>query len=88
MSGEKLEVKKILGEMKCYNCGEPVAVKNNIKNHAYFNCSWGDGGCGCQFQSRTNDADRHIFDKMNRVDQVEPNTETKEKTADLLAAVL
>ena len=77
-------VREIVGKVKCMNCGEDVSVKRNIKEHLYYNCSWGDGGCGCQFQSRTNDADGHLLRKLNKSDKKEKPAEkeaTQEKPA-------
>jgi len=58
--------RETVGKAECANCGAKVTVKRNIKGHLYYNCSWGDGGCGCQFQSRTNDADAHVLKRLNK----------------------
>jgi len=58
--------RETVGIAACTNCGEKVTLKKNIKGHLYYNCSWGDGGCGCQFQSRTNDADAHLLRRLKK----------------------
>ena len=59
-----VEAGKIAGKMGCFNCGEDVDVKVNISGHYGYMCNWHKTGCGCQFLSRTADADEYVFKRL------------------------
>jgi len=74
--------REVIGKAKCLNCGAGVVVKRNIKNHLYYNCSFVDGGCGCQFQSRANDADSHLLNKLDKSDKKASKPEQVEQVTE------
>jgi len=39
-------------------------MKRNKRGHLYYMCSFGDDGCGANFQSRTDVCDSHLLSKM------------------------
>jgi len=60
------EERETIGKHVCASCGNPVTIKRNKRGHLYYMCSFGDDGCGANFQSRTNECDRHLLNKMEK----------------------
>lgn len=59
-------------KMPCYCCGEPVAVRLNRANRAYYHC----GHCGLSVVSKDSDSTERMLNK----NVIPPTSKPKEST--------
>jgi len=76
---EETKKREVLGILKCYSCGKDVEARLNKRGHIYYMCSWGQEGCGANFQSRTDDCDRHL---LNKIEKKRTTAKTVSKTVE------
>jgi len=55
-----------VGDDVCLLCGMPIELRRNVRGHIYYMCSWSKDGCGCNFQSRTDDCDSLFLKRLGK----------------------